>query len=192
MNADTVARRNDAVLLVVDVQERLSAAMEHRDRVRATTARLIRTSALVGVPIIVTRQYPKGLGDTDTMLLEAIEAAQAGGAAVAHIDKVTFDCFLEPEFEGAVSVTARKQLILTGMETHICIAQTALSAVRTGFDCHVVADACCSRDDAHHTLGLHRLRTAGVVVTTSESAMYELVGKAGTDEFRALLGIVKD
>lgn len=192
MNADTVARRSDAVLVVIDVQERLSAVMENRDRVRSATVRLIRTAALVEVPIIVTRQYPRGLGDTDTMLLEAISAAEESGASVTHVDKVTFDCFLEPEFESAVTGTGRTQLILAGMETHICITQTALSAVRGGFECHVVADACCSRDDSHHTLGLDRVRAAGVVATTSESAMYELVGEAGTDEFRALLGIVKD
>jgi len=152
----------------------------------------VRTAVLVGVPIVVTRQYPKGLGDIERALAETLGTAEAVNARVTYVDKLAFDCFREPQFAGAITVTARKQLILAGMETHICITQTALSALRGGFDVHVAADACCSRDDAHHMLALQRLRKAGAVITASESAMYEFVGEAGTDEFRALLGIVKD
>lgn len=188
----SVACRDDAVLIVVDEQERLASAMHDREPVVAATVRLVRVAQLVGLPIVVTRQYPTGLGDLEPALRDAIAAAEAAGSRVSHVDKLAFDCFGEPVFCEALAATGRKQLLIAGMETHICITQTALSAVRAGFDAHVAADACCSRSDEHHALALDRIRAAGVVVTTCESVMYELVGLAGTDEFRALLGIVKE
>jgi nicotinamidase-related amidase len=192
MPLDTIALRDDAILVVVDEQERLAAAMQHRDSVVSATVRLVRTAVLVGLPVVVTRQYPRGLGDLEPALANALAAAEAAHAQVSRADKLSFDCFRDTRFSSELTATLRKQLVIAGMETHICIAQTALSAIRSGFDVHVAADACCSRDDAHHALALQRLRAAGVVVTSSESVMYELVGEAGTDEFRSLLGIVKD
>lgn len=191
MPANTIASRDDAVLVVVDEQERLAVAMRHRESVLAATVGLVRTATLVGVPMVVTRQYPKGLGDLEPALTDALAVAGASNARVGRADKCTFDCFGEPEFARAFAATGRTQLVLVGMETHICITQTALSAMRAGLDVHVVADACCSRDDVNHALGLDRLRAAGATVTVAESVMYEFVGEAGTDEFRALLGIVK-
>ena len=192
MPADTTARRDDAVLVIVDEQERLVAVMERRDEVISAAVRLVRTASLVGVPIVVTRQYPKGLGDTDAVLAAALDAARSSGAQVTAIDKVAFDCFGEPAFAETLSRSSRRQVLLAGMETHICVAQTALSGLRDGFDVHVVGDASCSRGASNHGSALERLLAAGAVVTTTESAMYELVGEAGTDEFRALLAIVKE
>ena len=192
MPADTIARRDDAVLVVVDEQERLAVAMERRESVLANTLRLVRTAALVGVPVVVTRQYPKGLGDIESRLADELATAQGVGAQVTFVDKVAFDCFGESAFAEMVQRSDRRQLLLAGMETHICVAQTALSALREGFDVHVVADACCSREAGSHELALARVRGAGAVVTVAESVMYELVGEAGTDEFRSLLAIVKE
>jgi nicotinamidase-related amidase len=191
MSANTIASRDDAVLVIVDEQERLAVAMQRRETVLAATVGLLRTATLVGVPVVVTRQYPKGLGDLEPALADALAVAEAANADIGRADKSTFDCFAEPLFASALDATGRKQIVLVGMETHICITQTALSAMRAGLDVHVVADACCSRDDANHGLALDRLRAAGATVTVAESVMYELVGEAGTDEFRALLGIVK-
>jgi nicotinamidase-related amidase len=192
MPAHSIARRDDAILVVVDEQERLAAAMERRDDVRSATSRLVRTAALVGVPVVVTRQYPKGLGDIDPGLAQELTEVGAGGTCVTFVDKVAFDCFGEPTFAETVARAGRRQLILVGMETHICITQTALSALREGFDVHVVSDGCCSRNAGSHDVALDRLRAAGAVITVVESAMYELVGEAGTEEFRSLLGIVKE
>jgi nicotinamidase-related amidase len=187
----SVARREDALLVVVDIQDRLAAAMERRETVVASVVRLVKTAALVGVPIVVTRQYPEGLGGTDLAVAEAVAAVEADGHTVSRADKLAFDCFADPSFVGVVSDSGRNQLILAGMETHICIAQTALHALRSGFEVQVAADACCSRAAEAHALALDRLRSAGTVVSTVESVMYELVGAAGTDEFRSLLRIVK-
>lgn len=187
----SVLDRDKSALVVVDIQERLAVAMAHRERVVARTVLLVRAATIVGVPIIATRQYPKGLGDLEPAIVDALAAAEAAGATVSRADKVSFDCFEESAFVDAVAATGRTQLLLAGMETHICICQTALAGLRAGHDVHVATDACCSREDAHHTVTLARLGTAGVVVTTAESAAYELVGMAGTPEFKALLAAVK-
>lgn len=188
----SVARREDALLVVVDVQQRLAAAMERRDAVAASVVQLVKTAALVGSPIIVTRQYPEGLGDTDPTVARAIAAVEAEGHSVTHADKLAFDCFSDPGFAAVVSNSGRTQLVLAGMETHICIAQTALHALRSGIEVQIAAEACCSRDPETHSLALQRMRAAGAVVSSVESVMYELVGAAGTDEFRSLLRIVKE
>jgi nicotinamidase-related amidase len=188
----SVCRREDALLVVVDIQERLAAVMDRRDEVVASVTRLIRASALVGVPIVVTRQYPKGLGDTDPKVAEALSAVEAAGHRVFQADKVAFDCFSDSGFAGIVAASGRTQVVLAGMETHICIAQTALHAVRDGIEVQVPADACCSRGADAHRVAMGRMRSAGAVITVTESILYELVGEAGTDEFRELLRIVKD
>jgi nicotinamidase-related amidase len=186
-----IARRDDAVLVVVDIQERLAGAMERREQVAAASCKLMQTAALLGVPIVVTRQYPKGLGDLDASVLVCATELAERGAQIAHVDKLSFDCFGEPVFSAILADTQRRQLIVAGMESHICVTQTALSGLLGGYDVHVVADACCSRTAENHEVALARLRAAGAVVTTTESVLYELVGEAGTDEFRALLNIVK-
>jgi len=190
-HADSVLHCANTALVVVDIQERLAAVMQHRDRVVAQTALLVRTAAIVGAPIIATRQYPRGLGDHCAEIAAVLAEADATGASVVEVDKMTFDCFAEPEFVSAIGGTGRRQLLLAGMETHICVCQTTLAGLRGGFDVHVASDACCSREGGNHDSALVRLGRAGGVVSTSESAAYELVGRAGTPEFKALLAAVK-
>ncbi len=185
-----IANRNQAVLLVVDVQERLAAVMAHREAVLGSTDKLVRTASLVGVPVILTLQYPTGLGDVEPTL-RAVAQAVGEKSPVSWVNKIAFDCFAEPAFVEVLANTQRRQLVIAGMESHICVVQTALSALREGFDVHVVGDGCCSRSEASHEAAMARLRTAGAVITTTESVLYELVGEAGTEEFRELLHIVK-
>jgi nicotinamidase-related amidase len=187
----TLIDRDDLVLVVIDIQERLAAVMERREQVLAASSKVIRTSALVGAPIVVTRQYPQGLGGTEPEVISVLEGVATDGATVVDVDKTTFCSCGEPAFLEALAATGRRQVALVGMETHICVTQTALDLVGRGYRVQVVADACCSRAAENHDNALDRLRAAGVVVTNSESLMYEAVGVAGTPEFKALLGIVK-
>ncbi len=189
---DRLVRREDAALVVIDVQDRLAAAMGSRDAVIARCVMLAKVAVLVGMPIVVTRQYPKGLGETVGELESVLLAAASAGARVQSLDKTAFCCAAERPFMDALEATGRSQVIVAGMETHICVAQTALALAGSGRDVHVAADACCSRFIIDHDTALDRLRAAGVTVTTTESVMYEAVGVAGTDEFKALLAIVKD
>lgn len=187
----TLVDRDRFALVVIDVQEKLAAAMGDRDRVVENTAKLARTAALVGAPILVTRQYPQGLGDTIPELAVVLDEVAKSGAPVTLVDKVAFCCQREPAFADALKATGRRQVVLAGMETHVCVAQTALALAGEGYAVQVPADAVCSRIEASHVATLDRLRATEVVVTTTESVMYEAVGVAGTDEFKRLLGIVK-
>jgi nicotinamidase-related amidase len=184
-----LVHRASLVLVLIDVQEKLAAAMARRDEVTGAIVRLVRF-ALIGAPVVVTRQYPDGLGDTVPEIAAAL--AEAGESVkVVTVDKTSFCACDEPAFLEALYETSRNQAILVGMETHICVTQTALTLAQKTYPVHVVADATCSRRDSDHAVALDRMRAAGVVVTTSESVMYEAVSRAGTDEFRAMLGIVK-
>jgi nicotinamidase-related amidase len=185
-----LVHRASIVLVLIDIQDKLAAAMSRRDDVVGTIVRLVRFAALIGAPIVVTRQYPAGLGDTAPEVVAALEAASRT-VKVTVVDKMSFCACDEPRFLEALYDTSRSQAVVAGMETHICVTQTALTLAQKTYPVHVVADACCSRRDDDHTIALDRMRAAGVVVTTSESVMYEAVAGAGTDEFKALLGIVK-
>lgn len=186
-----LVHRASLVLVIIDVQEKLAAAMERREHVVATAVRLVRLAELVGAPIVVTRQYPAGLGDTVPEIAKALEDA-GRTVPVTVVDKMSFCACDEPSFLEALYETSRSQVVLAGMETHICVTQTALTLAKKTYPVHVVADACCSRRVADHETALERLRLAGVVVTTAESVMYEAVSCAGTDEFKRLLAIVKE
>ncbi len=190
-NHGSLIDRDRYVFVAIDIQERLAAVMADRDRVVRAASALARTAALTGAPIIVTRQYPRGLGSTVPEFEEVLVDLAEEGAKLLGTDKVSFSCASEPEFLEMLRATGRVQVVLAGMETHICVVQTALALTNMGFDVHVVADACCSRESAAHDVALDRLRVAGVSVTWSESVMYEVVGAAGTDEFKRLLDIVK-
>jgi nicotinamidase-related amidase len=182
--------RASVVLVVIDIQEKLAAAMARREQVVGTASRMVRFAELIGAPIVVTRQYPDGLGDTVPELAAAIDAA-AKTVKVSVIDKMSFCACDEPAFLEALYDTSRSQAVIVGMETHICVTQTALTLAKKTYPVQVVADACCSRREDDHFVALDRLRAAGVVVTTGESVMYEAVSRAGTDEFKRLLAIVK-
>lgn len=186
-----LVRREDAVLVLIDIQGRLAAAMERRDEVVSAAIMLVKVAALVGMPVIVTRQYPEGLGGTVDELEAAVVASSSAGANIQGIDKTAFCCAAEPDFGRALSATGRSQVVVAGMETHICVAQTVLALLEDGRDVQVAADACCSRSAGDHDIALARMRAAGAQVTTVESVMYEAVGVAGTPEFKRLLAIVK-
>jgi len=178
--------REDTAIVVVDVQERLATVMPRRDETVGAIVLLVRTAGALGVPVIVTRQNPDGLGDVVPEIADAVPP----GAPV--INKTAFCCCAEPSFVAALEATGRRQVVLVGMEAHICVSQTALALVASGHAVHVAHDAVCSRRDAERDGALARLRAAGVEVTSAESATYELVGRAGTDDFRTVLRFVKE
>lgn len=176
--------RTSAAVVLIDLQERLVCAMSRRQEVLANARFLAEAAALLGMPVIVTRQYPRGLGDT---------VAEIGTlpAASEPVDKLTFDCMGEPQFRHRIEALGRRQIVLAGMETHICVAQTALGLLDAGYQPIVAADAVCSRFDRDHDVAIERLRGAGAIVTTAESVVYEALGCADTPEFRAVLPLVK-
>lgn len=184
MTMRSTIRAADTVLVLVDIQSALADVMERRDTVVGAAALLARAATVLQVPVLVTRQYPRGLGDTVPELAEAV-------GQHTPIDKVTFSCLAEPAFRERLEALGRRQVVLAGMETHICITQTALALLEEGYEVSVVADATCSRRELDHEVALARLRAAGVQVTVAESVIYETLERAGTPEFRAVLELVK-
>ena len=171
--------RDEAVLLVVDIQERLAVAMAERERVVANAGHLIAAAKLLGVPVLVTEQYPKGLGPTVPELRAALDPA-------VPVEKITFDCCGEPSFAPALEQTGRSTVIVCGMEAHICVLQTVLGLLATGMIVHVAADAVCSRNPENARTALELQRDAGAVITCTETVLFQLLGRAGTPEFKAI------
>lgn len=177
--------RDKAVLCVVDIQERLAAAMAERERVIEAARRMIVSARRLNVPIVLTEQYPRGIGPTEPVLVEAL------GEAYAPIEKLHFSCCRENPFAARLQEFARPQVILCGMETHVCLLATCLDLLHDGFQVHALADGICSRDASHKELALQQMRQASAVVTCVEAAVYQLLGRAGTPEFKDLLPLFK-
>jgi nicotinamidase-related amidase len=181
--------RDRAALLVVDIQERLAPAMP--DAVLAQVVKnsrvLIETARRLGLPIVVSQQYPKGLGAT----LAPIEEALAGAPLLHRFDKLEFSAVNCAGFAELAPKLGRDQWIVCGMETHVCIYQTMRGLVARGYTAHVAADAVCSRAKSNWRVGLDLCERAGAIVTSTEATVFDLLHVAGTDDFKALSKLVK-
>ncbi|MCX7011934.1 MAG: isochorismatase family protein [Candidatus Sumerlaeota bacterium] len=177
-------KREDSVLLVCDIQDALVPHIFNHETLIPTVCYLVRVASQLGVPIRLTEQYPKGLGRTNAAILEALPKD------VPPIEKLEFSGWREERVRAAMPLS-RKTLVLAGIETHICMMQTALGALEAGWRVALAADAAGSRRESDHLTALLRLREAGVIIGTAEAFVYEWIGRAGTDEFRALLPLLK-
>lgn len=178
---NSLLEREDSLLVIIDIQERLMPAMAHRETVLENSRRLVAFSDIIKLPYIVTEQ--EKLGST-------VLGLSRHGHPIEPISKVTFNCFLSDQFADAVRLSGRKTLIMIGVEAHICVAQTALQAL-SQFNVHVVHDAISSRTVDNWSIALDRMRSSGVTITSTEMVIYELLKRAGTDEFKAALALVK-
>jgi len=136
---------------------------------------------------VVSQQYPRGLGPTARPIEDALAAAKG----VHRFDKLEFSAARAPAFAALAPRLARDQWIVCGMEAHVCVYQTARDLVARGWDVHVCADAVCSRAAANRELGLGLMARAGAIVTSTEASVFDLLGRAGSDEFRALSRVIK-
>ncbi len=176
--------RSKSGLLVVDFQERLLPAMFEKGRIVENAVRLIRGSLALGLPIWLTEQYRKGLGTT------VPEVATAFPGAVP-IEKLTFSACGTPAVMAALEARKVTDVILCGIEAHVCVTQTCLDLLGQGYRPFVVADATASRTPANYHAGIDRMRDAGAVIVSTEMILFELLERAGTDEFKQILGLVK-
>lgn len=177
-------KQGQSCLLMIDVQERLLAAMREPESMLANCEVLLRAASLMAVPVLVTEQYPAGLGPTVSRL-----NGLAGGAR--RLEKVHFSCFAEPGPRTAIEDCGRSQMVLAGMEAHVCVAQTALDLALAGYDVFVVGDATISRTAANRDAALMRLRDAGIAIVTAEMVLFEWLGRADSESFRALVPLIK-
>ena len=183
--------RDRAALLVVDIQERLSAVMPQDvlAQVVRNTAVLIESASRLGLPIVLSEQYPKGLGNTLPAIEDALRAVQ--GVAVHRFVKNVFSAAGCDEFAALAPTLKRDQWIVTGMEAHVCVYQTARGLEERGYQAHVVADAVCSRTKANYEIGRGLVGQVGGVLTSTEVVVFDLLGRAGTEEFKALSRLIK-
>jgi len=178
------ARVLDAVLVVVDEQSSLMKVIWEGDRVLARTAFLIRAAILLGVPILSTAQNPERMGPIDERIAELLP-----GPAIS---KMTFSCCGAADFRSSLADSGRGQVILAGVETHICVGQTAVDLLGSGMEVIVCPDAVSSRSVERHKLGMERLRDSGALPLHSESVVYEWLETAENPAFRDVLRLVKE
>lgn len=175
-----------SALIVIDVQSKLTPAMPHKvyERMRATTAMLVEAAGLLGIPVVTTEQYPQGIGHT----VPELAAACAGGV----IEKTSFGCCGEPAFLDKLAQLGRRQLIVTGMEAHVCVYQTVLGLLGAGYHVHLVRDAICSRHKEDFRAGVSNAARAGALVVTAEMALFQLLKDSRHEQFRAISKLVKN
>jgi len=176
--------RAKAGLVVVDVQERLLPAIFEQQRVVQNSLRLVQGAAILQVPVFVTEQYPKGLGPTATEIAAAIPG-------FAPMEKLAFSACGAEGFVPALKSRQVSEAILCGIEAHVCVTQTCLDLLEKGFRVFVAADAVSSRTPENHRLGVERMRAAGAIIVSTEMVLFELLERAGTEEFKQILNLVK-
>lgn len=179
--------RNDAVLVVIDVQDRLMPVIHERLDVERNIERLIRGTHVVGVPAIVTEQYVKGLGPTVEPLRRALD--ETGG--YRPIEKDCFSAHGCAPFAAQLAALDRRQVLIAGVETHVCVYQTVRDLLAAGLSVWIVADAVSSRTERNRDIALQRLVSEGAKLSSTEMALFELLVVSGTDEFRAIAKLVK-
>jgi nicotinamidase-related amidase len=185
-NAAKLIDPRSTALVVIDLQEKLVPAIDGGAGILANTGKLIHLAKILDLKTIVTTQYRKGLGG----IVSAIEEALAGAGS---LDKVCFGCLGDEAFRSTLSQTIAPggTLLLAGVESHICVMQTALGALDDGYNVHVVSDAIGSRSPANRALGIERMRDAGAIITSTEMAIYELLGNSSRPEFKQMLPYLK-
>ncbi len=189
-NSAEIARRplnaDQCVLLVVDIQEKLLPPIFEKERLIRNSQLLIRLANILEIPALVTTQYVKGLGPVVPEIASLLPRAAA-------IDKMEFGCFGSEQFCSAVKSLPGKRttLLLCGMETHICVMQTALGALNRGYLVHVASDAVSSRAEWNWKIGLRRMEAAGALISSTEMMIYELLRASGTKAFKEMLQYLK-
>jgi nicotinamidase-related amidase len=175
-------RRTDAMLLVIDVQERINAVMVDQGHLPRLEV-LVEACQALAVPVVASEQYPKGLGPT----VEGLAAILGETPEV----KMTFSCERDSGLRETVAAANRSQVVVTGIETHVCVLQTVLDLLAAGYEVHVPHDAVNSRRPADKEWALSRMEASGAIITSTESALFELLERCDTDEFKIVAKLIK-
>ena len=176
--------REESVLLLVDVQQRLLPMVEHPETLMKRVMVLLKGLDLLEIPVALTEQYPKGLGET-------VERLQPWKQGRPCFEKVSFSCLDNPDVRSWLGEQGRKQVILVGIEAHVCVLQTVIDLLEAGYQPVVVQDCVSSRHRLDMEVALERMRLDGAVITTAESLLFELTRTAGTELFKGISALVK-
>lgn len=175
---------NNAVLVIVDVQGKLATLMKDKDILFGNLVRMTKGAKVLDIPIIWNEQVPEKLGETIAPLKEVLTDN-------APLPKNSFSCCGNPAFMDKLKETGRKQVLLVGIETHICVYLTAIDLIKAGYEVQLVVDAVSSRYKVNRSIGIERMKDAGAILTTTEMSLFEMLGKAGGDQFKQIAKIVK-
>lgn len=184
MRHPNLLERRHSALLVIDIQARVHAAMCFGQLVEENTVKLIRGFQILQVPIYITEQYPKGLGPTVPAIADALPG-------IVPLQKMSFSCCGSEDLMEGLKARGIQQVVVCGIETHVCVSQTAHDMLASGLQVHVVRDAVSSRRESDHANALERMRDAGAFITTTEAALFELMVRADIAEFKAISALVK-
>jgi nicotinamidase-related amidase len=177
-------RIEEAVLVVIDVQDKLARAMHQRVAVVENTAKLVRGAVILGLPIIWTEQNPNGLGPTLPEIADQLSGSEP-------ITKLSFSCCGEAAFMDRLKSLEKKQILVCGLEAHVCVYQTAAELLEKGYEVQIVTDAVDSRTETNKNIGLERSKACGAALTSTETALFELLKVAEGDKFKQMLKVVK-
>ncbi|MEK6677240.1 MAG: hydrolase [Planctomycetota bacterium] len=184
--------RDRACVLVIDLQEKLLPLIRGHEQIISAATELLEGLRVFNLPILATEQYPKGLGHTHPSILACIQSTPQSAIHQATIlEKATFSACGHHPVREALQTIDRPQVILTGIETHVCVQQTALDLRTMDYDVFLCADACGSRGRRDEETALDRLRHEGVIVTTVESVLFELCNRCDTSSFKAMIEVIK-
>jgi len=181
MNIPAFLETEKTALLIIDMQERLFPVMHEKEKLLRNVLKLIKGAQVLEIPILLTEQYPKGLGPTLPEIKELIPD-------IKPIEKVSFNCCDEAVFCGSLEALKRKQVLVAGIEAHICVYQTATALARAGYEVQVVSDCVASRENENKLVALYKM---GSGISTVEMALFELLKVAKGDKFKAISNIVK-
>lgn len=177
-------KKEDTAAIGIDIQERLYSLINEHDKLTNNIVRLINGLKSLGIPFIVTQQYTKGLGRTIQLVKEAI-------GDFTHIEKQSFSCCGDEVFLNTLQNTGKKNIILMGIESHVCVLQTALDLLENGYQPVLIEDCVGSRFPNDKKIAIERMRRAGAIISTYESILFELTEVSGTEQFKVISKIVK-
>jgi nicotinamidase-related amidase len=187
-------KKEDAVLVGIDLQERLMPAMKCGEEVEAAAVKLVKGCRMLGVPVILTQQYTKGLGPTVAAVAAALTepvGEETGAEEFRHIEKTSFSAMGEPAFVEALEKLGRKTVVIAGVEAHVCVQQTVIDLLEKGYTVFVANDCISSRNNNDKKYSQRRMGDAGAVGTTCESILFELLGGAKEPGFKQISALVK-
>jgi len=177
-----IIKRDDTAFVLIDIQEKFLPVIYDIQGVIDSANRLVQGALILNIPLLVTEQYPKGLGRT-------VEGIEFGNQEI--IEKIAFDCFGCDEFVNKINHLNRKSLVIFGIEAHVCVLKTSLEALNRGYEVHLVADAVSSRTQRNRDIAIERMRQSGAFIASTEVILFQLMDRAGTDEFKAISRLVK-
>lgn len=176
--------REDTAAVVIDYQERLMPVMQDREGLLERSATLLKGLGVLGIPVIVSEQYVKGLGKT------VPEIAEAAGDR-PYFEKLEFSCCDNEEIMAAIASAGKKNIVVCGIETHVCVLQTVIDLIERGYNAVLVTDCVSSRKESDREAAIKRALHEGAVITTCEALLFELTRRAGSDTFKEISRLVK-